>query len=117
MKCLSCRLEAGFARLVVRLEDDEKVGSLCSSCESKLDRLVETTTDAEAAGDTCDRCSDVGGFALPEMRLSVADGRSDEFSYEYDLDESTPLLCADHLEGLLREERQVDPHDMLEGGI
>jgi len=119
MKCLSCGLEAGFRRLVVHTDSLEKHGSLCSSCESKLERLgVTDDADDPASGERCGQCRDPGVFALPEMRLSVDEETdSDEILYEYEIDAGTPRLCTDHLESLLQEPRQVDPLNMLEDRI
>ncbi|WP_157526185.1 hypothetical protein [Halorientalis sp. IM1011] len=97
----------------------EKHGSLCSSCESKLQRLgVTDDADDPEHGDQCVQCRRTGVFALPEMQLSVdeeTDG--DEILYEYEIVEGTPRLCTDHLESLLQEPRQVDPLNMLDDRI
>jgi len=119
MKCLSCGLEAGFTRLIVNVETEEKEGSLCASCESKLERLLETAPTQETGTDQhCLECETLGRWALPEMHLSVDDDdRGDQFSYNFEIDAETPHLCTNHLEALLQESRQVDPYDMLEDKI
>ena len=116
MKCLSCGLEAGFSRLIVNVNTDSKEGSLCSSCESKLDRVPPDESSDDAP--RCLECGESGVFALPEMQLSIVDDdHGDKFTYEYDLDADTPHLCPAHLETLLQEPRGVDPLDMLDDRI
>lgn len=117
MKCLSCGLEAGFSRLLVELDSEEAVGSLCSNCESKLSRFGDRTS-GDTRPDGCTDCGRGASFALPEMRLSVdSDSDGQQFAYEYELTADTPRLCTLHFEQLLQQPRRADPFGMLEGEI
>lgn len=118
MNCLSCGSGAGFQRLIVRTDSLEREGNVCSSCEWKLNQLFLNDHDDEDQGETCLKCSKTGTFALPEMELSVdVEVNGNKIIYDYEIDETTPRLCSDHLEFFLTSPRQADPLNMLDDPI
>lgn len=97
MNCVVCSKEgAGYNRALVRMDDEETVGGLCSDCESEL--FGDTFDDPIwCQGDVCAFCDDHGGYALPMHHMELIEVDGDEVIFEdYPIGEQTPRLCVDH---------------------
>ena len=102
MSCICCGLNAGFNRLIVHLESDTAVASLCRNCE--LDNFGSYFEDVVSnEPKRCTFCDEPSTFALPAWEPKLRKGeRVDRSEVDYEITEHTLTICDDHWDQLQR---------------
>lgn len=97
MECVHCG-ETGFNRVIVDLEPGGDIGALCGNCEHDLygEVLEQPLWQAE---EDCIFCAEEGAFAFPLLECHIEREHKEDI-IEYQIDESTPILCSTHARNL-----------------
>lgn len=96
MECVHCD-GAGFNRAIVDLEAGMDLGAICGGCERRLYGQVLDQPIWQRE-DGCIFCQRSGDVALPRVECYIEHDHDTEV--EFQLDDTTPLLCHAHAASL-----------------
>lgn len=103
-ECIGCGRESLRFRVVLDLETERKLGTICKTCLTE--RFGETICHPEWRNpDGCSVCDRDAFYGLPDVRLrrETRGDRSATSRFEYSIDDETVQLCDEHLTCLSRE--------------